>query len=145
MEKVPHLLARNFKQAEFVRMIWRATVPVGTPIEALKEPAYWSNIASLLQPNARIEVMPEDSAYLVEFIVRSAGPNWAHVEMLRSHVFVSAETVVAGAAKVFDVTWGSPHQKFRVQRMSDKEVLRSGFNTKEEANEWLAANLKALA
>lgn len=138
-----HLLARDFKDAEYVRNIHAAMPPAGTPMSALKIPEFWSSVAPSLRPNSRIEVMPADGAYFVELIVRSVGPNWARVEVLREKEFISAASLVA-KIKDFKVEWGGPSHKHRVVRLSDKEVVKCGFDTPEQAGEWLVANQQAM-
>lgn len=143
-EKAPKLLGKELKEANHVRNVWSANVPAGTRLESLSYPEFWANVSARFRPNDRIEIMPPDGAYFAEFIVRSAGPNWAHVEILRVHKFVSAESVV-NKAQSHEIKWGSPKTKFRVWRLSDKTVVKDGFDTPEQAAEWVAANEKAVA
>jgi hypothetical protein len=143
--KVPHVMSKDVKAAEHMRAIHFAQgplLPLADAVKAMKDPAFWANVSTRLQPNNRIEAMPEDGSYFVEFMVRSAGPNWAYVEVLREHAFISAETVIA-KAKDAEVNWGGPAHKWRVQRPSDKAVLKAGFDTPEQAGSWLAANTQA--
>lgn len=145
--KVPHVLSKDVKASEHARAIHFAKgpmLPLDEAVNAMKDPAFWANVSTRMHPNDRIEAMPEDGSYFAEFMVRSAGPNWAHVEALRTVAFVSAESVVA-RVKDLKVEWGGPAHKHRVVRVSDKAVLKHGFDTPEQANEWLAANQKAVA
>lgn len=143
--KVPHVLSKDFKQGEHARGIHFARgpmLPLDDAVAAMKDPAFWANVSTRTHPNDRIEAMPEDGSYFAEFMVRAAGANWAHVELMRAHAFVSAETVVAKIKDV-KVEWGGPSHKWRVMRAGQKDPLKTGFDTPELANEWVAANPSA--
>lgn len=144
--RVPHVLAKEFRAAEHARAIHAAKgpmLPIADAVKAMKDPAFWANVSTRMHPNDHIEAVPEDGSYFVELFVRSAGPNWAHIEVLREHSFISAASVVEKAKDV-KVEWGGPAHKHRVVRISDKAVLKHGFDTPEQANEWLAGNLSAV-
>lgn len=140
--KTPHLRAKDFKGAEFDFPQYKATLPIGTPIEALKDPAYWANVAQMMNVPGMIHAMPVDGSYYARLMVRSKGPNWAHVALVEHVKFESAESVV-NKAKGFDIAWGTGKSKFKVLRLADKAVMKEGFQTREEAAEWLAANVQA--
>lgn len=146
-KKAPHVLSKDFKAAEHVRAIHSARgpmLPLADALDAMKDPAFWANVSTRMHANDRIEAMPENGAYFVELMVRATGANWAHVEPVRTVEFVSAESVVAKLKDV-KVAWAGPNHKWRVLRESDNVVLKHGFETPEQANEWLAANPKAVA
>lgn len=146
-KKVPHVLSKDFKAAEHARATHFAKgplLPMDEAVAAMRDPAFWANVSTRMHPNDLIQAMPEDGSYFVEFMVRSAGPNWAHVEPLREKAFISAESVVA-KIKDAKVEWGGPAHKWRVMRAGNKEPLKTGFDTPELANEWLAGNAQALA
>ena len=69
-----------------------------------------------------------------------AGLAW--ITVLRKHDLQASEPVPLDLGE-HEVNWGGPHNKHRVVRKSDKEVIKSGFGTKEEAQLWLADHLKA--
>lgn len=143
-KRVPKLMGSKFQQdANYARMRSFATIPNGTTIQDMKAPEFWSSVAGKLQARGRIEVEPEDGSFIAEFAVRAVGPNWARVELLHHHQFASAATLVQ-KAKDFKVEWGGPAHKHRVIRLSDKEVLKFGFETPEMAAEWLVANQAAM-
>lgn len=143
-KRAPKLLGSKFKlEAASVRMTSFALAANGTTAKDLKQPEYWANVAGQLQARALIHVEPEDGSWLAELTVRAVGPNWVRVEILRFHQFVSAETLLQ-KAKDFKVEWGGPAHKNRVKRLSDGTVLKHGFETPEQAAEWLAANQAAM-
>jgi hypothetical protein len=137
------LLGTKLQLAEHKRNIHYADAPKGTTVNALTTPEFWANVASRMRPNDRIEVMPEDGLFFAELMVRSCGPNWAHVEMLRFHQFESAESLLE-KSKTHKVEYNGA-SKWHVIRLSDRAVLTKGHDTPELAAAWLAANLKAVA
>lgn len=142
--RAPHLLARDFKHDALAsRMVSFATVPVETSVQAIREPAFWANVARHLRVSQRIDVECVDGSWLAEFRVASVGSNWARVQLLRLHKFVTAESVVQ-RSKDFKIEWGGPSHKHRVVRVADKAILEKGFDTPEQAAEWLAANEDAM-
>lgn len=143
-KRIAKLLGSKFKlESQSVRMTSFALVPNGTTEKDLKQPEFWANVAGQLTPRGLIHVEPEDGSFLAELTVRAVGPHWARVEVLRFHRFVSAESLLQ-KAKDFKVEWGGPAHKNRVKRLSDGAVLKHGFETPEQAAEWLAANQAAM-
>lgn len=136
------LTASRLKQAEFTRTIWSVEVEQDTPFEEITKPEFWAHVAAKLKPLNRIEVFEESGKYWAELIVLSTGKMEARVAVLRK---IDLQTPAAAVVDLgeHEVNWGGPHQKHRVVRKSDKEVVKDGFGTKEEAQQWLADHLKA--
>ena len=136
------LLGTKLQLAEHKRNVHFADVPKGTPLTVLNMPEFWANVSGRLRPNDRIEAQPEDGLFFAEFMVRSCGPNWAHVELMRYHAFESAESLIE-KSKTHKVEYNGA-SKWHVIRLSDRAVLTKGHETPEQASAWLAANLKAV-
>jgi hypothetical protein len=143
-DKPISLNAARFKNADEVRAVKLAVVPVGTTIEQMLEPVFWAHVARELQPNFEIIVQPDDGSFYQRLFVRSCGANWAIVAPMDRYEFGTAETVIA-EVQTHQVMWSGPHTKYRVLRLSDKAVVKDGFATKEEAALWLTEHKKAIA
>lgn len=144
------LHASRFKSAELTRLIYSAVPEAGMPFEDLLKPECWAHVAQLLRPGYRVEVLAEDGSYFAELLVVSAGRLWAKVAVLRKVDLSAVDSEPANAANdaATSVMWSGPHSKFRVMRQNaggGKDVLRDGFETREEATAWMADHLKALA
>jgi hypothetical protein len=144
------LLSSRFKPAELVRIIYDAKPEAGTAFEDVLKPEYWAHLGETVRPGDRIEVTPEDGAYFAELLVRDCGRLWAKVELLRKVDFVAVDPAVETSTidPSHTVEWRGPNGKFAVLRhgrAGGKEVLHSGFETREAANAWLGEHLKALA
>jgi len=136
------LTAGRFKQAEFSRTLWSVFAEQGTLFEDVTKPAFWAHVAAKLKPLDRIEVFEESGKYWAELMVLSVGRMEARVIVLRKHDLQAQEVPTIDLGE-YEVSWGGPHRKHRIVRKSDKEVIRDGFGTKEEAQIWLADHLKA--
>lgn len=136
------LTAGRCKQAEFARTLWSVFVEQNTPFENVIKPAFWAHVAAKLKALDRIEVFAEDGQYWAELMVLSVGKMEAKVVVLRKIDLQAAPAPTLDLGE-YEVSWGGPHRKHRVVRKSDKEVIKDGFGTKEEAQLWLADHLKA--
>lgn len=144
------LHASRFKSAELVRLVHDIVPEAGTPFEDILKPEYWAHVAQSLRPWARIEVRAEDGSYFAELLVVNCGRLWAKVAVLRKVDLgdMASEAVPANPDPSFSVMWRGPHAKHAVMRLGKaggKEVLREGFETKDEAATWMADHIKALA
>lgn len=144
---VRKLTAPNFKNAEFERAIWQATVPAGMALDEVQRPEFWGHVAENLKPLARIEVIAEDLSYFAELLVIDCDRLWAKTRLIR---FVDlreddSADVLPAAAAGFKVEFKGPTKKHIVVRLSDNVVVHEGIATKAEANGWITEHLKALA
>ena len=122
---------RDMDQAEFKRMVHRATPPSGTTLEDVCKPEFWTNVAGRLKHCDHIEVLPEDMAWHATLIVIGKGQLHANVAVL-NHVSLGAiSNEVAGADYV--VEWAGPKHLHRVKRSIDGAVVKTGIPTKQEA------------
>lgn len=141
--KVRKIHPSRCKLAEGARNIWQIVPEEGVSFDDLLDPAYWTHIADRLRPTDRIEVVPEDGSYFAELLVRSQGRMTAKVVVLRK---VDLGAPEASAPTLgFDVLWKGAHHKHAVVRLRDKSVMQAGFEAKEAALAWLAANARTLA
>lgn len=133
----------RFALAEQKRAVYVIFPEMGVPYAAiLNDPSFLSHVASRLRPFDRIEVIAEDGSYFAELLVRSAGRQHARLVELNK---VDMEPLQAEVDPRFSVVYAGPHRKNAVVRLRDKTTLKDGFDTAEDANAWLLANVKTLA
>lgn len=142
MVRAPKLMAGDFREADFYRVVFMACPPAGTPLEALLEPEFWVHIAKQVKPLCRIEVVPEDCSYFAELMVMGANSGGVRVKVLR-HEKLEIEAPEGAEDKDFKIEWGGPKSKWRVIRKSDRFMMRDGFAHKGEAQNWLADHIRA--
>ena len=129
------LASNKFKNAEFVRNVFAITPPPGVTIEDMLKREYWTHVANLLGPMARIEVLPRDGKFFAELIVTASGKNWANV-CLRDYVVLDNFNAPADNS-IYTVKHLGGDSGWAVVRNSDKQVMGDGFDTSDEANAWL--------
>lgn len=127
----------RLKLAEYVRGHFRVEPEAGTPIEAVLDPAYLGHVAGRLGPGARLEILPECMTYYAEALVVDATPLSARVQLTLGPVPLAAGEQVL-ASDVFDARWISPAVRFGVTRKSDGAVMAKNFETKADAERWIA-------
>lgn len=144
MEKTPHKLTTDrFKSAEYVRNVFAVTPSGDTPFGDLLKPEYWAHIAAQLHITDRLEVIPEDGTFFAELIVTSVSRNSASVRVLRK-IDLAGSKEVKTPASDFDVRHCGIKAKFRITRKSDKAIIKEGFDTYEQANNYLTEYLKTV-
>lgn len=123
---------------------WFAVVEEGTPYEELFKPTYWDVHAYKFAIGDLIDCVPDEGHYRAWLEVVGVGVGGLRVEefLKKDRSKVSAPPSLLSQ---YRVAWAGPHHKFRVERIADKHVEATNFNTEAEANSWLSANLKALS
>lgn len=144
----------RLKTAEFERTIYAVSPEDGTKFEGMLHPAYWANVAQKFKTGDRIEVTAENGDWFAELMVVASARLWAKVVPLR-FVELSAAPIPAHDSeapsqdgpdtKDFEVGYAGVKAKWRVVRKADKQTMRGGFQTKNEAEKWLDDYVKAIS
>lgn len=129
---------RVLKQEDVAATNWRVTAPAGATVEAMLNPASWVHMARRLSPRDRIEVMPEDGAWMADFVVLYKDTVGASLFLLQKWDLTK---VTVESKDDYFVKWQSPATKYAVFRASDKTVVKNGFETEAQAQEWKLTNL----
>ena len=139
------ITAPRIEQAEFVRNVLHATPEAGTSHEEMLKPEYWTHVAKQLKPGTIIQAVPEDGLWFAEFYVVAASRTWAKVSLLRFHELseIATPDVVDKGAE-YKVEWGGAVHKWRLVRLSDKQVIKKEMQSKEDAQLALVNLEKAL-
>jgi hypothetical protein len=133
------ILQNRIRPAEYDRTIF-ATVPeIGTTLDDMLAPEYWSHVAKNLKPGSRIEVTAEDGSWFAELYVRRSSANAALVAVLRHHDFVGKVVATDPAVEHADFT--VKHRGgagWSVVRNSDKAIMFEKGETRDQAEKWIA-------
>lgn len=129
--------------------IW-VCVERGTPYEALFDPTFWSSVArsKRFQPGQTIYAQNDETSWFAELKIVECGASWARVVEWNYQTVAEMAEKHAGRAGGGDarsqhrVEWGGAIDKFRILRLSDKTVIRTGFDTDLEANRYLDDHLR---
>jgi hypothetical protein len=123
---------------------WVVNPEEGTPFEALDEPMYWASIEYMLEVGDFIQVIPDERNYIAEFWVVEKGIGGIVVHLLwKTDIVLKGK----GGVSMYDnyrVKFAGPHHKWRIERIMDNHVAKTGFSTENEANKWLGINAGAL-
>ena len=123
----------RFKSAEYVRQIHSVTIPEGTTLEEVQEPAYWAHVAGRMHPRDRIEAWAEDGAWYAEFMIISCSRNYASVAVLLVRTFQDAVNADAENCELYKAMFKGPVRKWAVIRTQDKEIMKDGFDSRGDA------------
>lgn len=133
----------RFKEADYQRRTFAATAEAGTTVEEMLEPKYWANHAPMVTPCSRIDCITEDMTLFVEFLVLSCDRNWVQVHVLAKHELIPAHLrVMPAVSDEYRVEHAGLHHKWRVVRRSDSAAIKTGCQTKDEADTWLRGHIK---
>lgn len=133
----------RWRQKEYENPGHCVYVPYGTTLDDVRAPSFWANVAGKLRPGNTVEVHWDDFGQFAEFYVRSAGRNWASVALLR-HVELEA-AAPPQAREQYGVAYNGVVDKFRITRMSDNAVIKTGFASELQARSWLEEYKRKLA
>lgn len=122
------------------------SVPRGTNHADLLRPDYWQHVASQFKQGDTITARAEDGSWRADFEVVSADRLWAKVfqlgfwDLTKSH-----ENMPKTQEEEYDVLY-SPMDKFFIIKKGQENLpaLKTGFQTKLEAYQWLDGHLKAI-
>lgn len=134
----------RFSQAHYTRNHWHASVPDNVEFNEVLSPSYWTNNAVMLKIGDHVEVFCENGSYYAELIVRNCDRLSALMGVL-VHVDFTESAVLDEIDPEFEIGFAGPSHMWRVVRKSDKEVVKFGFQSREEAAVWLPSYVKALA
>lgn len=118
------------------RIEWDVIVSPETTVKEILDPAWWGHVAAstFSGPINYVNIHWEDKSQLVHGYVVQYSSTFAKIEVLDKWIF--------GGEKIpfddlYSIDWGGPETKHRVIRKSDSQLIRDGFEKKEEALEFV--------
>lgn len=133
----------RMKEESFIRTTYVATPEHGVSVDDLQCPEYWAHVAPQLKPGDLVHVFPEDGTFWAEVLVLAVSRAAAKVKLLREYKLTSNAQAPEEDAE-YRLKFAGPHAKWRVERVSDSEVMKDGM-TKDEAQKYLDSHVKAMA
>lgn len=132
------LTADRIKPAEFVRNVFRVNAPEGVAYKDVLVPDFWAHVSATFSRGDSLEVFAEDSSWYAQLLVLDASRLHAKVTPLIYQNFqIKAKKEVDPD---FSVEFKGPQRKWSVLRKKDKEIVKDGFESKDDAATWLEAN-----
>ena len=137
------------QEAEFQFTVWSAMIPNGIGPEKLMVPAFWGLYAAKFRPFDEIRARAEDGTWIARFVVLETARTWARLQQLEHHNLGTQDVSLTKAANLnleaarreFEVKHRGP-RGWSVVRLSDKQVMHEGAQSKDAANLWLDGHLK---
>lgn len=142
-KRSPQITPNRMRLAEFDRHEWVANAELGVTVEDIQDPGYWSHMAAQLKPYDHIEVRSEDGTWIAFLIVMGCDRTWAKVAIDRV-LKLTTKDVSMSQAQRHSTVWKGPQHRFAVIRTSDSEIVKSGFQTKQEADSWTLEHEKVM-
>lgn len=126
-----------------VRTTWIAEIPANTAVEDILKPEYWADVANRVRRRDHIEADWIDGTRLVVLRILGVGSDFVKVQKMAEYEF--AATAKSGIDN-FEVKWIAPGtHKFGIIRKSNKEYVETGFDSSNDADDWLKQNLANIA
>lgn len=150
-KKAGRILDKNFGVASFRYNRWSADLDESQTLDDALVPEFWANSADKIMghdkanPKGRgdiIEVRKLDTGLYAELIVMEVGRGYVVTRLIRTYEPPAATTV---ANAPLDVRWNAGKKTHEVFRVSDKQLMSGGFQTREKAQAWIADHMKAMA
>ena len=133
---------RDFQEIAIRRNHWDLEVDVDVELSDLARTDFWCHIAYKLRPWDRIDVRHCTGSWMAEIVVRSVGPQWASVALLRQVKFPDAvipDEILASPYRIEYVRGSS----WRIIRKADSRLIQGEFRTAAEAVLYVKLNLLA--
>lgn len=138
--------------AEQVRHVWAVMVPIGTKMQDVMRPGYWTHHSARLKPWDRLEVMTEDGTWFMELLVLATDRSWTRVHKLLGMHLTSPDVALTQASSdlidslkdTMEVMHRGP-KKWSVVRKNDRAVLIEGKAQRRDAEIALEELAKAEA
>jgi hypothetical protein len=112
---------------------WAVVIPADVSIETVLEPAWWANVATQLRVADTVDVHRDDRTLYAKLYVRAVGRARVAVALIQQVEFGALETETASEPASHRVKYGGPHNKWCVERILDRKVVKDGCDTREDA------------
>ena len=130
-------------QMEHAVMLWHHVAQPGESPEQFMHLATWAHVAKSLQVGHEIIVVAAEGNWRLHLYVRAVGRNEVVVGTVSFAEFGRQEEIVDDVP--YAVAWRGPSAKWSVVSKETKAIVKDNFATQEQAAQWVAQHLKALA
>lgn len=125
-----------------VSQLWRANIsPSISPADVL-EPDFWKHVARRVVTTDRIEAWAKDGTWMGEYVVLFKTEHELRLFEIARRELPTGK--VDTSAAVYFTEWISPPLRWGIRRKSDNEIIKSGFETKEQAVVWMQEHRKSM-
>jgi hypothetical protein len=136
----------RFKRADYVFNTWAVNAEAGVGIEDILKPQYWAHVAAQLTAFDEIVVRADDGAFRLHLFVETCGRTWAKVHLVTEPLILQAKETpeIPVADGEYAIKWAGPHDRWRIIRTADKEIISKGHATRDAAETAVKEYLKVI-
>ena len=127
---------------------WIFDAPAGSKAEDYLEPSSFKHVATemRMRPRDSVRIDCLDGSWMAEYMVLHVGPHHAKLKLLPGYPLMLEDLAEeVDKSDVFTAVWKGPAARWCAQRISDGEIVKNKFQTKEQAVVWINTQAKALA
>lgn len=135
---MPKLIADRVALAEHTRQVHRIKPEAGTVLKEMLVPEYWAHVAAKFHVGDKLEIFVEGGAWYAEALITSCSRIHAKLLVLQYEQIDEAPVSKETKKEPFYHAYRGTTAKHSVLRTSDKAVVKEGFESRDEAVEWLA-------
>lgn len=145
------MLAKNFGVASFKYNEWSAMLTEAQTIDDAMQPQFWDGQAEHVmghdKANPRgvldlIHVRKPDAGLYVLLLITEIGKGFIKTVPVQGY---APPEIALPEGSALAARWNVGRGCHEVIRSADKQVMQSGFQTKESAVAWIASHMKAMA
>lgn len=136
----PALRRDACKLREHANHEWRIVAARGVPRDRLCQSDYWSVVADQFLPYDKLFIISEGRDWYAEALVLECGRGYASVIELCFHPLPALLVSGEGLPPNHEIYHAGPDKRYCVKRCSDGVVMGEGFNSRDEAVEFLISH-----
>lgn len=142
MKRSPVLGPGRMKLAEYDRQEWIVDLEYGVTRQDVLRQDFWAHYAQMMKPYDHIECRSADDTW-VSFL-RVIAVERTSAKVFEMHFYSLEAPKLAPVDRLHEVQWKGPTHRHSVIRLADQTMVKSGFQSKEDAETWMAEHEKAI-
>jgi hypothetical protein len=136
------LQAKRFVLGVQVFNHWRVSFNCDTSIEDIEDPAFWTHVDKYAKPGDTFDGFTDDMLTYFKGLVLAVGHHQVFVKVTEEVVLEEKATVTVDS--LFRSEHAGQHHKWRVMRIADDKMMRSGFESQKQAQTWITSQEQAI-
>ena len=142
--KVSRLHFGKINEASHARRELFASIPAGTELKTILEPAYWAHHTRDLRPMDLIEAVCDDGSWEASLRVMFVAKTEARVSVRWKTEYAHSENTPKIPDSPYSVKWLNIGKKYAVVLTETQEVIEDKLFPEDEAHKALARHIKNL-
>lgn len=153
-DRIRKLPEGALRPANAVSGSWVVVLPEGYTVEDALQPAFWANVARLLERRFHyfIDILNDEHSLYARLYVRAVQENQLIVSQIGKTQTFGPDTETFGPSPInkggaLAAKWNVGKRGYDVVRVADGQIVQDGskFGVKEQALAWIDNHMKAMA